>query len=93
MAGDSAHESMRASASEGDLGPAVVVVLGVTVALSATSLSLTGLLERLLKAASQRNCDLLVMGAYGHSRLQELVLGGVTKHVLKHARIPVLMVH
>lgn len=52
-----------------------------------------GVGERLLKAASQRNCDLLVMGAYGHSRLQELVLGGATKYVLKHARIPVLMVH
>lgn len=52
-----------------------------------------GVGERLLMAASQRNCDLLVMGAYGHSRLQELVLGGATKHVLKHARIPLLMVH
>lgn len=49
--------------------------------------------ERLVKAAEQRNCDLLVMGAYGHSRLQELILGGATKHVLKYARIPLLMVH
>jgi nucleotide-binding universal stress UspA family protein len=49
--------------------------------------------ESLLAAADERKCDLLVMGAYGHSRLQELILGGATKHVLKHARIPLLMVH
>jgi nucleotide-binding universal stress UspA family protein len=49
--------------------------------------------ECLLAAADERKCDLLVMGAYGHSRLQELILGGATKHVLKHAQIPLLMVH
>jgi len=49
--------------------------------------------ERLLTTAHERKCDLLVMGAYGHSRLQELILGGATKHVLKHAQIPLLMVH
>jgi nucleotide-binding universal stress UspA family protein len=49
--------------------------------------------ESLLATADQRTCDLLVMGAYGHSRLQELILGGATKHVLKHAQIPLLMVH
>jgi nucleotide-binding universal stress UspA family protein len=37
--------------------------------------------------------DLLVMGAYGHSRLREFVLGGVTKRVLAHATVPVLMSH
>lgn len=47
----------------------------------------------LLTAAKQRNCDLLAMGAYGHSRLQELVFGGATKHVLQHTQIPLLMVH
>jgi len=48
---------------------------------------------RLLTAAKQRNCDILVMGAYGHSRLQELVLGGATEYLLQHAQIPLLMVH
>ncbi len=52
-----------------------------------------GVGERLLKEARQRKCDLLVMGAYGHSRLQELILGGATKHVLQHTQIPLLMVH
>ena len=49
--------------------------------------------ESLLAAVEERKCDLLVMGAYGHSRLQELILGGATQHVLKHIRVPVLMVH
>jgi nucleotide-binding universal stress UspA family protein len=40
-----------------------------------------------------QNADLLVMGAYSHSRLREVVLGGVTRHVLANAEVPVLMVH
>ncbi len=40
-----------------------------------------------------QDADLLVMGAYSHSRLREIVLGGVTRHVLENATIPVLMVH
>jgi nucleotide-binding universal stress UspA family protein len=55
--------------------------------------SKAGVGESLLAAADERKCDLLVMGAYGHSRLQELILGGATKHVLNHAQIPLLMVH
>jgi nucleotide-binding universal stress UspA family protein len=37
--------------------------------------------------------DLLVMGAYTHSRLRELVFGGVTAHVLRACRIPTLLAH
>ncbi|MCA1408350.1 universal stress protein [Ensifer sp. IC3342] len=35
--------------------------------------------------------DMIVMGAYGHSRLRELVFGGVTRSMLNEARLPVLM--
>jgi nucleotide-binding universal stress UspA family protein len=45
----------------------------------------------LLAAATQWNADLLAMGAYSHSRLRQLILGGVTRHVLEHATLPVLM--
>ncbi len=45
----------------------------------------------LLAAAGEFGADLLTMGAYSHSRLRQLILGGVTRHVLEHARIPVLM--
>ena len=37
--------------------------------------------------------DLLVMGAYGHSRLREFVLGGMTRDVLRHMTVPVLLSH
>jgi nucleotide-binding universal stress UspA family protein len=47
----------------------------------------------LLRAASEAGADLLVMGGYGRSRLRELVLGGVTRHVLTHAQLPVLLAH
>jgi len=45
----------------------------------------------LLAAANEFACDLLVMGAYSHSRLRQSILGGVTRHVLEHASIPLLM--
>lgn len=46
-----------------------------------------------LKAVDRHRCDLLVMGAYAHSRLRELFLGGATAHVMRHTTIPVLMRH
>ena len=47
----------------------------------------------LLNTASDENTDLLVVGAYGHSRLREVVMGGVTRTLLAQATIPVLMSH
>jgi nucleotide-binding universal stress UspA family protein len=49
--------------------------------------------KALLAAADKAGADLLVMGAYGHSRVRELVLGGVTKHVLQSTTIPALLAH
>jgi nucleotide-binding universal stress UspA family protein len=49
--------------------------------------------EALLQAAGAAGADLLVMGGYGRTRLSELVLGGVTRHVLSHPTMPVLMAH
>jgi nucleotide-binding universal stress UspA family protein len=34
-----------------------------------------------------------VFGAYGHARWREIVLGGVTRHLLEHMTVPVLMSH
>ena len=45
----------------------------------------------LLAAAAAFNADLLAMGAYSHSRLRQLILGGVTRHVIGRATLPVLM--
>ena len=45
----------------------------------------------LLAAATEFGCDLLSMGAYSHSRLRQLILGGVTRHVLEYSSLPVMM--
>lgn len=49
--------------------------------------------ETLLEEAEKRGADLVVMGAYTHSRLREFVLGGVTQHVLENAAGPIFMAH
>ena len=49
--------------------------------------------EALLDAASNVGADLMVKGAYTHSRLRQLVFGGITRHVLSHAELPVVMAH
>ena len=49
--------------------------------------------EIILEQLASDGSDILVMGGYGHTRFRELVLGGVTRHVLETAGIPVLMAH
>lgn len=52
-----------------------------------------GVEDLLLSRASDLAADLLVMGAYGHSRLREFVLGGVSRGIFQHMTVPVLMAH
>jgi nucleotide-binding universal stress UspA family protein len=47
----------------------------------------------LLNRAAESGADLLVMGAYGHSRLREFVLGGATRSIMRQMTLPVLMAH
>ena len=47
----------------------------------------------LLSIAADNSLDLLVMGGYGHSRLQERLLGGVTRGMLQSMTVPTLMSH
>lgn len=49
--------------------------------------------ELLLSRAVDLETDLIVMGAYGHSRYRELVLGGATRELLESMTVPVLMSH
>ncbi len=49
--------------------------------------------DLILSRAADDGADLIVLGAYGHARWRELVLGGVTLHMLKHMTVPVLMSH
>jgi nucleotide-binding universal stress UspA family protein len=47
----------------------------------------------ILNEVAEANIDLIIMGAYGHSRFREFVLGGVTRSMLKAMTAPVLMAH
>ena len=49
--------------------------------------------DALLSRLADQDIELLVMGAYGHSRLRELVLGGVTRKIFQQMTVPVLMSH
>ena len=52
-----------------------------------------GIVDVLLKEIAARDIDILVMGGYGHSRLREFVLGGVTRDMLERMTVPVFLAH
>jgi nucleotide-binding universal stress UspA family protein len=66
---------------------------GVKADVESTASGGIGVGNALLSRASDIGADLLVMGAYGHSRLREMILGGATREVLDHVSLPVLMAH
>ena len=47
----------------------------------------------LMRKASTIGADLLVMGGYGHARLRERILGGVTHHIVNQPELPILLAH
>lgn len=61
-----------------------------TVAISASELTAAG---AILQSARERGSDLIVMGAYGHSRFREFVLGGATREILRTMTLPVMFSH
>lgn len=87
--------------SVGSLDPEVPTGAAVAARLAARGLAATARslapAEReaaaLASAAQEAGCDLVVMGAYGHSRVREMILGGVTRFMLASAPIPLLMAH
>lgn len=52
-----------------------------------------GTASALFDAAQRSGAGVLVMGGYEHSRLREIALGGVTRHILAHATMPVFLAH
>jgi nucleotide-binding universal stress UspA family protein len=49
--------------------------------------------EAILNKAAELGSDLIVKGAYTQSRLRQMIFGGTTRHILAHAKLPVLMAH
>jgi nucleotide-binding universal stress UspA family protein len=66
---------------------------GLAVTVERTAGAEIGAGDLLLNRAAEIGADLIVTGAYGHSRFRELVLGGVTRTLLRQMTVPVLMSH
>src|SRR5690606_14001873 len=66
---------------------------GVTVRVERSSGAEISVADILLNRAAEMQADMLVIGGYGHSRLREWALGGVTRRLLKEMTLPVLMSH
>lgn len=49
--------------------------------------------EGLLRLSESIGCDLIVMGAFTHRRVHEQIFGGMTRHMVGHAKMPVWMMH
>jgi nucleotide-binding universal stress UspA family protein len=49
--------------------------------------------DALLDYAADMQADLLIVGGYGHSRTREMIMGGVTRDLLRHMTVPLLMSH
>jgi nucleotide-binding universal stress UspA family protein len=80
-----------------DIGVADVVAAlkrrGVEAMAAPTASGGTPVADVILSRAADLDADLVVMGAYGHSRLRELVLGGVSRGIFQEMTVPVLMSH
>ncbi len=66
---------------------------GVRAEVSVLARSLPRISDLLARHVRDQGADLLVMGAYGHSRFREAILGGATRNMLEQAEVPVLMAH
>ncbi|MDA3921580.1 MAG: universal stress protein [Salinisphaera sp.] len=66
---------------------------GVNVEVTQTVHEGSNVTDTLLSRAADLSADLICMGAYGHSRLRELALGGVTRKIMRQMPVPVLLAH
>ncbi|MEP2030718.1 MAG: universal stress protein [Paracoccaceae bacterium] len=66
---------------------------GVSCEIDVLSKTMPRVSDILARHVSDIDADLLVMGAYGHSRLREAILGGATRNMLEQTNVPVFMAH
>lgn len=66
---------------------------GVRVEIDVLSKTLPRVSDVLMRHADDMDADLIVMGAYGHSRFREAIFGGATRAMLEEADLPVFMAH
>lgn len=66
---------------------------GVRAEVSVLAKTMPRVSDILNRHVRDKDAELVVMGAYGHSRFRESILGGATRHMLEVAEVPVLMAH
>lgn len=66
---------------------------GVACEIDVLSKTLPRVSDVLNRHVQDKSAEMIVMGAYGHSRFREAILGGATRHMLEQATAPVLMAH
>lgn len=66
---------------------------GLRVEIDVLSKSLPRVADVLIRHAADVEADVIVMGAYGHSRFREAVFGGASRDMLEHAPVPLFMAH
>ena len=66
---------------------------GVRCSVAKVTTSGADVAKEMLAQAKEHNCDLIVMGGYGHWRIREIVFGGSTRSMLDQTTIPILMSH
>lgn len=84
------------AADRSDPGGALAVMLsrhGINCDIQVMSRGGAKISERLARHITETGSDMLVMGAYGHSRFREAILGGATREMLEHSKVPVFMAH
>ena len=84
------------SAERADPGGSICRMLsrhGVSAEVSILAQTLPRVSDVILRHASEHGADVIVMGAYGHSRFREAIFGGATREMLERATLPVLMAH
>ncbi len=94
--GGAGQVHLLAGVRETAAAPAIPAVLqdhGITASLHVLPIGQEAFGKVLLEKLHALGADMLVMGAYAHSPLREMIFGGVTRYMLEHADVPVLMRH
>lgn len=84
------------SPERSDPGGALAQMLarhGVRAEVSVLARTLPRISDTLNSYVQDKAAQMIVMGAYGHSRFREAIMGGATRHMLEHAQVPVFMAH
>lgn len=84
------------SPERSDPGGAICVMLarhGIKAEVSILSKTMPRVSEVINRQVQEHDCDMIVMGAYGHSRFREALIGGATREMLETAQVPIMMAH